>query len=166
MSVIRVQAIISGYQGKAVNLLGAMHTETGLFIVAKEQALTARTDGALTVSNNGRLDDRDRLFDEDKLQRAIRLYFSLKGQGLLELLPEVQKHDPAQRIQVDGMNDRGTRYGLSDEITNGHVAVLAMLEAADLSTAADTTSETAADITGMYAELDEYDPDSADWLTI
>lgn len=163
MTVIRVQAIISGYQGQAVNLIGAMHTEKGLFIIAKEQALGERTDGALIVSNNARLDGRDRLFDEDKLQRAIRLYFSLKGQGLLELLPAVMKHDPGNRIEADGMNERGTRYRLSPEITNGSVAILAMLEAADLAQAADTTSETASDIVDMYDSLDVPD---GDWVTI
>lgn len=163
MSAITVQAIISGYRGPAVNLLGALQVETGLFIVAKEQGVEERLPGALIVSNSTRLDDRDRLFDEDKLQRAIRLYFSLKGQGLLELLPAVMKHDPGNMIEVDGMNERGTRYRLSPDITDGNIAVLAMIEAVDVSQGADTASSFAQEIAGMYDSLD--DPDS-DWATI
>jgi hypothetical protein len=160
---IRVQAIVSGYQGAAVNLLGALDPKTGLFIVAKEQGIDERTEGALTVSNNTRLEDRDRLFDEDKLQRAIHLFFSLRGQGLLELLPAVTKHDPGTRIESDGMNERGTKYRLAPEMSNGNVAVLALIEAADVALAADTTVSSADEIADMYGTLDDYD---SDWATI
>ncbi|ABO60642.1 hypothetical protein LA345_39150 (plasmid) [Burkholderia vietnamiensis] len=160
---IRVQAIISGYQGAAVNLLGALDPKTGLFIVAKEQGIDERSDGALVVSNSTRMEDRDRLFDEDKLQRAIQLFFSLKGQGLLELLAAVTKHDPATRIESDGMSERGTRYRLAPEMSNGNIAVLAMIEAADMALAANTTIDTADDIAQMYGDLDGID---GDWATI
>ncbi|MDF0506513.1 hypothetical protein POK33_37810 [Burkholderia cenocepacia] len=163
MKQIRVQAIISGYQGPAVNLVGAMDAETGLFIIAREQGFDERIPGALVVSNQSRMEDRDRLFDEDKLQRAIHLYFGMKGQGLIELLPVVTKHDPGARIEPDSMNERGTRYRLMPELSNGNVAVLAMVEAADVALAADTTADTANDILSMYDELDE---PVGDWATI
>jgi hypothetical protein len=143
-----VQAQITGYTGPAVNLLAAVHAAKGLVVVSKELPLGERVPGATFTTNDTRADSRDRLFVEDHFQDAIRLFYRAYAMRLLELMPPVAKHDPTHRIEVDGMNEHGTKYRLANEISNGAVAVLAIFDAAEISLnvagAADMVSELSA----------------------
>ncbi len=130
MTTVLIQAEVSGYQGKSANLLGALDTDSGLLVVAKELFTGERKDGAVVVSNDPRAERRDSLFTEDKLQDAIRMYFRTTSNELVDLHATVSKHDPRHKIQMDGVGENGTKYVLSPDVTNGAVAVLAMVEAA------------------------------------
>jgi hypothetical protein len=148
---IKIQAEIAGYFGPAVNLLGIVDVATGFMIVSKELTVGERVEDALVITNNTR-SERDRLFVEADLQDAIRLFYSARTMSLLELLPTVQKHDPSSRINT-GMNDRGTRYELSPETTNGNVAVLAMVLATNASTTAESVNEMASEMAEMFLSI-------------
>jgi hypothetical protein len=149
---IKVQAELTGYFGPSVNLLGMLDTNSGFMIVAKELPVGERVDGALVITNSNR-GERDRLFTEDDLQASIRQFFSARSMKLLELLAAVQKHDPGNRIQTTGVNERGTRYELSNETTNGNVAVLAMTFAANLSMTAEAANDMASEMTAMFLSI-------------
>lgn len=127
MSIIRIQAEINGYAGKAVNLLGALDLDSGLLIISKDLPAGERSEEALIIANDPRCQHRDTLFDEELLQDAIRLYFRAKSTGMVELLPAIAKHDPAHKIENDGVGENGTKYRLAADISNGHIGVLALL---------------------------------------
>ncbi|WP_244118704.1 hypothetical protein [Burkholderia gladioli] len=128
--------------------------------IAKGPPLEHRIPGALIVSNNPRLDDRDRLFDEDKLQAAIRRFHSLTTTRLIKFEPDAMKHNPSNWIEPDTMNERGTRYRLNPDIGNGAIAVLAMVEAINVSLGAAEMMDASDEIEAMYDQLDD------DWATI
>lgn len=153
MKTIRMQAQISGFFGKACNLLAALDAESGLIIVSKELPLDQRVPGALLTTNDPRSDSRDRLFDDDKIAHAIRLYFRASTSGLLELLPAVKKYDPETRIENDGMNEHGAKYRLNPEMANGAVAVLALLDAADVSMNAEGASQMSREMADMFLSI-------------
>jgi hypothetical protein len=130
MATIRIQSVATGYKGKAANLLGALDTDTGLLVVAREMPPGQVFEGATVVTNDPRSGDRDSLFTEEKLQDAIRLFFRAKANGTIEIMSALTKHDPDHFIEVQGIEERGSRYRLNPDFTNGNAAVLAMLESA------------------------------------
>jgi hypothetical protein len=131
MITVRIQAEITGYGGSSANVLGALDMGSGLFIVAKELAYGERVEGAIAVSNDPRSEQRDSLFDEDKLQGAIRLFFRAKATAMIEMLPSVTKFDPSHKIEANGLDENGSKYRLSPDVSNGNMAVLALVDAAD-----------------------------------
>jgi hypothetical protein len=150
---IRIQAEISGYKGPAVNVLGALDPESGLFIVAKELKLGERLEGALVVSNDPRSQRRDRLFTEEDLQEAIRLFFRAQSNGLIELLPATTKHEPSHRIEADGIGEKGTKYRLSPDMTNGNIAVLALAATADGTFKAQAATDFCDELAAMFLTI-------------
>lgn len=153
MSTVLIQAEISGYQGRAANLLGALDTDSGMLVIARELALGEHKDGAIIISNDPRAERRDGLFSEDKLQDAIRLYFRLSATEMVELHDSMSKHNPAHKIQNDGVGEKGTKYLLSPEVTNGNVAVLALIEAADKTHKAQAASDFSGELASLFMSI-------------
>lgn len=153
MTTVRIQAAITGYGGKAANLLGALDMGSGLFIVAKELAQEERTDGAIVVSNDPRSERRDSLFDEEKLQNSIRLFFRAQANGMIELLPGVTKFDPSHKIEASGLDEKGSRYRLSPDVSNGNVAVLALMDAADRAYKAQAATDFSTELAEMFVTI-------------
>lgn len=149
MATVRIQSIATGYKGKAANLLGALDTDTGLLIVAKELLPGQVAEGALLVTNDPRSEQRDSLFSEEKLQDAIRLFFRAKANGTFEVMAALTKHDPDHMIEVQSIEERGSRYRLNPDFTNGNAAVLAMLDAAH-------RAHTAQEVADFADELAEF----------
>jgi len=149
MATVRIQSIATGYKGKAANLLGALDTETGLLIVARELPAGEVFAGAMLVTNDPRSEQRDSLFTEEKLQEAIRLFFRAKANGTIDIMSSLTKHDPEHMIEVQGIEERGSRYRLNPDFTNGNSAVLAMLEAAH-------RAHTAQEVADFSDELAEF----------
>lgn len=141
-----MQAEIGGYFGKSVNLIAALDPDSGLVIVSKELTLGERVPGAPFVTN-------DRRFTEDRFSDAIRHYFRAISTGLLELTPAVPKHDPKHKIETDSMNENGARYRLHPDTSNGNVAVLAIMEASNLSRSATGTSQAAMEMRDMFLSI-------------
>lgn len=153
MKTIRIQAEITAFSGQACNLIAALDAESGLLIVSKELPLGQRAPDVLVTTNNPRADGRDRLFDESKFQNSIRLYFRATAMGMLELLPAVTKYDPAHRIENTGVGEHGAKYTLHPEISNGAVAVLALMDAADVAMNAEGGSEMSREIRDMFLSI-------------
>lgn len=150
---IKLQAEITGYSGPAVNLMGALDPESGLLIVAMELKVGERTADTMVTSNDPRSERRDRLFSEDDLQESIRLFFRAKSTAMLELLPPVVKHEPAHRIENNGIDENGTKYRLSPDITNGAVAVLALTALADRTYKAQSATSFAQELADMFMSI-------------
>lgn len=153
MSSVRIQAEITGYQGQAVNLLGALDTESGLFIIARELGAGERMEGAIVISNDPRSERRDSLFTEEKLQNSIRLLFRAQATGMIELLASMSKHDPAHRIEKGDVDEHGTKYRLAPDVSNGNVAVLALIEAADNAYKAQATTDFSSELADLFMSI-------------
>ena len=115
----------AGYKGKAASVFCAIDRGTGVLAVARESdlELTDR-NGFLRVSNVTRDEFVDLLFTEESLRDAIAAYFELQSLGLLRISERVGRISPDSRIERDGVDERGTKYRLSSDISSGQVAVL------------------------------------------
>lgn len=153
MTTVLLQAEISGYQGRVANLLGALDTDSGMLIVAKELPLGERHAGATMISNDPRAERRDALFSEDRLQDAIRLYFRATATEMVQLHAGATKHDPRHKIQTDGVGEHGTKYLLSPDVGNGHIAVLALIDAANNTYNAQAASDFSAELANLFLSI-------------
>lgn len=153
MTTVRIQAEITGYSGKAANVLGALDMDSGLFIVARELAPNERIEGAIVVSNDPRSERRDSLFDEDKLQNAIRLFFRAQATGMIELLPNVAKFDPSHKIEANGLDENGSKYRLAADVGNGNIAVLALMDAADRAYGAQAATDFSDELADLFMSI-------------
>lgn len=153
MTTIRIQAEITGYAGNPVNLLGALDTESGLFIIAKELKFGERMDGAVVVANDPRSERRDTLFAEDRLPDAIRVFFRAHSTGMLELHAAVAKHNPEHKIESDGLSESGTKYRLGADVSNGAIAVLALAHTAERTYAAQSATDFASELADLFASI-------------
>lgn len=156
MTTILMQAEITGYKGVSVNILAALDSESGLVIASKELAPGERRPGAMIVSNDPRSETRDRLYTEDSFSDSIRSYFRAVSSKMIELLPAVSKYDPTQYIETNGMGENGIRYRLSDEVSNGNVAVLALVHSAEMIVSAESTNDMGAEMARTMYEDDDY----------
>lgn len=124
---ILIRVNISGYKGAAASVFSAFDAQAGILSVARESPSIESDDrpGFLRISNQVTDPHRDALFVEDELSDAIRAYFDLRGCGRLILSEALRRHDPSNRIESDGVDERGTKYRISQDITCGQIAVLA-----------------------------------------
>jgi hypothetical protein len=150
---IRLHAEVTGYGGPAASVMAALDPDSGLLVVAKELKLGERLDDVMVTSNDPRSERRDRLFTEDDLQDAIRLFFRAKSTGMIELLPTVAKHEPSHKIETNGMDENGTKYRLAAEITNGNIAILALVSLADRAYKAQSATDFSNDLAEMFMSI-------------
>lgn len=129
---VLLQCSVSGYSGAAVTLLGAMDAGTGAVLVTADKKdgdaytpLRKKPQFAF-VANSTAAQGRDVLFTDEHLRDAIHTYFDFKARGLVRLDNSVAKHNADTRIEPDGVDERGRKYRLAEDITCGQVAVLVL----------------------------------------
>lgn len=135
MDSIRLQATIGGLatggQGGAETLLGEMDLTSGVLLVDAARTVRAgedevRHEGCAALTNNPAAEEQDALFTDADIRDAIHDYFSFQGRGLLVLDDAVARHNPATKIEPDGLDERGRKYRIAPDMTNGQLAVIAM----------------------------------------
>jgi hypothetical protein len=132
---IRLQATIGGFAATTAaggdTLLGELDVGAGVLLVdihapARPGVPELRREGCAVVTNNASTQDCDIIFTENDLRDAIADYFAFAGRGLLVLEPNVSRFDPASKIEPDGLDERGRKYRIAQDMTNGQVAVMVL----------------------------------------
>lgn len=135
MESIPLQVTIGGMgsagQAGAETILGEFEPITGVLMIHKSIQVPpgspeVRRGEAAVLTNNTSADDRDGLFNEDNIRDAIIDFFNLDGRGQLVLLDDVARHNPKNKIEQDGMDERGRKFRFGLDITNAQIAVVAM----------------------------------------
>lgn len=128
---IQIQAAIGGLgSGAGAEIVfGELDRPSGVLLIDAALALPpgmpeARRGGCAVVTNNPSTDDRDELFTDVELRQAIEDYFAFSGRGLLVIEPAVARHDPRSKIEPDGLDERGRKYRIAPDMTNGQLAVI------------------------------------------
>lgn len=119
---------ISGYGAtgsKPVTVLCVYDEGTGVLVAGKEVSFKEQRVEGFSMVTNLQLAERDFLFTDDHLRDAIRGYYARSGQGLIDVSDELSRWLPDNKIELNGVDERGPKYQLSPEIGNGEVAVLA-----------------------------------------
>lgn len=126
MAILKIRAIVQGYQGKMLCLFAVMDEGSGMMLIDRAEDFNAdmEFDPELTILTNvSLLPTWVMFFKEDQLRAALDAYHALFAQGLIELESRVQRYDPVSAIQLNGMKESGADYRF-DGLSNGHVAVL------------------------------------------
>jgi hypothetical protein len=122
---VKLRVNIAGFAGKPVSLFAAYDPGTDILLVAREVEYEGGArEGFLKITNQARDDEHDAVFTEDETREAISAYFELDALKLLTLGDKVQRCNPANKIERDGMDERGTKYRIAPDINNSQVAVL------------------------------------------
>jgi hypothetical protein len=128
-----IQAIFAGFMNKPAALYSVYDDERLVLAVSVMAEFTReRREGCVLITNDSTLPDYDVLFTEEKFQDAISCYFTLlngvavdNASKRLVIADKAMRSDPAIALEVDGMNETGTKYRISPDITSAQMAVLA-----------------------------------------
>lgn len=134
MDSVPLQSTIGGLAagaGAVMTLLGEMDPMTGVLLIDAAVQVQpgnpeVRHQNCAAVSNNPASEARDTLFTEEDIRDAIRDYFDFAGRGLLVLDDDVQRFNPQSKIEADGLDDRGRKFRIAPDMTNGQLAVIVM----------------------------------------
>lgn len=116
---------ISGYTGLPVSLLAMLDHASGVLAIAKEIRFREEREEGFAFVTNTRAPAYDCLFKEDQLAGAITVYKESEGSGVVALSESVAKFRP--RVDSDGVNEHGQKWRLHPDMSNGEVAVLALV---------------------------------------
>lgn len=130
--MIPIQTTIVGFFGKPVTVFSAYDEDSKILVVSVEASYRKeRRDGCVIITNDKTI-ERDSLFDNDKVQDSIIAFYGLqngisedgKGQRLA-FSEKAQRANPNDSIEKDGIDSRGQRYRISEDISCAKVATLA-----------------------------------------
>lgn len=131
--MIQIQATIIGYKGKAASLFSAYDQDTNILIVGAEADYRSeRRAGTLVITNDKTIDQRDSLFDNDKLADSINAFFSLKNgvasdgkSARIIFNDRAARANPENSIEIDSIDASGPRFRISEGVSNSQIAALA-----------------------------------------
>ena len=146
-------ASISGYQGQAVTLLCVHDAKSGVLLVGSQRPLLREAPEGFALVANMRLDSADHTFADEHLRDAIRAFYARKSQGLIDIAEALVRFDPDAAIERDGVDERGTRYVLNENISNGQVAVLAAVSFVEAQSGVGAVGEMMGELEEMYRVL-------------
>jgi hypothetical protein len=123
---MKIMASVSGFSGDSVTLLAFLDPATGVLAIAKKtQEFREVGDEGYAFVTNTRTESYDCLFTEDHWAQAMRDFKVAEGSETVKLGAEATRFTP--RIESDGVDDHGQKYRLHEDLTNGEVAVLALV---------------------------------------
>lgn len=134
-ATIPMQATIGGLSAMAgtggETVLGVLDVNSGVLLVdmavpVRAGAKEMRHNDCAVCTNNPGSEDYDHLFTEADIRDAINDYFAFAGRSLLVLDEAVNKHNPSSKIEPDGIDDRGRKYRVAPDISNGQLAVIVL----------------------------------------
>lgn len=129
--MIPIQSTVVGYLGKAATVFSAYDETSRVLVVSVEAAYKKeRREGCIVITNDATL-ERDSLFDNDKIQDSIIAFYGLQT-GVAEdgkstrlvFADKAQRANPNDSIEKDGIDSRGQRFRISDDISCAKVATL------------------------------------------
>lgn len=125
---MKLQVSIAGYAGNPVTLVGIYDDDNGVLVIAKQVAYREGKAGEdFALVSNLDLAETDYKFVEDDLKTAIQSYFTMKAQGMVDIVEGLQRFQPDNRIESDAIDAAGRKYRISPDIDCGQIGVLAMV---------------------------------------
>lgn len=149
-----IEVCICGYEGQPITLICALKTDTNVMVIAAEEreVREVRREGFALVTNQ-QLDAADWLFSDDHIREAITSYFARSAQGTLDIVDKLGRHNPMNSIVKVGFDERGPRYQIVPDITNGQLAILAACGYADRQLSLCAAESMADELAGLYSVL-------------
>lgn len=120
-----IMVSITGYGGGPTSLVAFLDPATGVLAIGKGIKYRELADEGYAFVTNTRADAYDCLFTEDLWADAIREFLVGEGSETVTLMDEAARYKP--RIETDSVGEAGQKYRLPEDLTNGEVAVLALV---------------------------------------
>lgn len=153
MALLKIQTSIAGFAGRPVTLISVHDDETDILVVAKAVEYTESRIGDCVMVSNLPLSSVEVMFSDDDLCAAIRHYYARKSRDLLDLDDSLLRYEPENRIESDGVDERGRKYRISPEIDNGQLAVLATVAFVEKNASVRSALDMADDILSMFESI-------------
>lgn len=148
---MKIQATIGGFAGEPCTMIALLDERTGVLVIAKTvKYREERIAPDYSLVSNLALPDMDLTFEDKNLRDTIRAYYTRKAQLTLDLLPEVKRYEPDNRIEQDAVDEGGRRYRIAPDIQNGQVAVLAIVGLVESQSAFAAAVEMADELADFY----------------
>lgn len=148
---MKIQATIAGFQGEAVSLLANLDENTGVLVIVKTvKYREARAASDVALVSNLDLPDLDYRFTDKELRESIRAYYTRKAQLTLDLMNDVRRYEPDNKIQMESVDEGGRRYQVAPDINNGQVAVLAIIAMVETQSGFKAAMEASEDLIDLY----------------
>lgn len=147
---MKIIASIGGYGpngAEAVSIAAIRQPDGILAIIRKVNYTIERVPGMAFVTNM-KLPAYDCLFLEEHLSAAIHSYKEMEGQGLLTYGEHSVLFTP--RVETDGIDEKGQKYRLDQSISNGQMAVLAIVHFVSRQQAITSTATLSERMAGLY----------------
>jgi hypothetical protein len=124
---ILMRVNIAGYADKPATVFAAYDPATDMLAISRvgKEYEPGPRDGFLKITNQERDESYDGVYTEEETFESIQAFFAMENLGLLSLKNDVQRYNPAHKIERDGMNESGLKYRFAIDITNAQVAVIA-----------------------------------------
>lgn len=116
---------IAGYYGSPVTLVCVHSPQDDMLVIAGEEPLVEQRRPGFGMVTNLNLDALDMRFENEQIRKSIHEFQRRLGQETLDLDGSLGRHSPENAVTQDGFDERGPKYRLAPEISNGQVAVLA-----------------------------------------
>ena len=122
---MQIQSSIMGFSRTPTSVYSIYDDEANyLVVIAEKEWRTTRFKECVLISDE-ELDDRDFLFNQQKVSDAINAYYDMVSLSSIEVKDSVARCNPDAGIEYDGLKEGGKIFRLSPDITNSQVAVLA-----------------------------------------
>jgi len=122
---MKIQVSITGYAGDPISLIAAINPVTGVLAVNKMIKFREAADEGFAFVTNTRSRSYDSLFTEDNWEEAIRAFYVGEANQTLAIGEAAARFRP--RIELDGVGEKGQKYRLHEDLSNGEVAILALV---------------------------------------
>lgn len=129
---MRVNVI--GYSGQAVSAFCAYDPISHVLSfgrvdkyeggVPKSKAGESRRDRFLLLTNQVTDAAHDQLISSDDMRDAIDAFFAMNDSESMVFGEGLAGHNPSHRIERDGVDERGVKYRLAADVSNGMVAAI------------------------------------------
>lgn len=123
--VMKIMSSARGLSGDPVTLAAVLDPATGVLVVTKKVEFREEPDEGFAFVTNFRCETYDSLFLEEHWNDAIKAFKQAESAEALVIMDEVNRWRP--RIETDGVDERGQKYRLREDMENGEMAILALV---------------------------------------
>lgn len=146
----KIQASISGFSNRPCTVYALYDRDNQILVINKEADYRAGRFQDCALVSNSNLEDRDALFELDFLNESISSFFEMVNEDKLTIQDGASRCVPSNKIERDGVNENGKHiYRVADEISNGQIAVLAIVWYVSQSNSIATTLDFQDRLSGM-----------------
>lgn len=122
---MKIMASVTGYAGEPITLVALIDPASGVLAVVKRVEFREEAEPGFAFVTNFRCDAYDCLFQEEHWEDAIREFVQGEGNAMVTIDDGVSRWSP--RIETDGVDEKGQKYRLREDLNNGEVAILGLV---------------------------------------